>query len=420
MINKLAMRFIIVFLSMITFAQSESIFGKKDDNKIGYFALNTFMTVHEHKDSVNVHAYLSIPFTTLQFLKSDSGYFAIFEATVTIKDKQSGDQLNRRTWKDSIIVDEYIQTTNKKMFRVLYTSFIAVSEAYAVLGEVVDLETQFTGDTEIEVDATEYSDPLVLFPVIIIDSNDNELNMIDGWHPQLSRYQLFGNEGLKIYVCGRISPGNYTIQLDIQTLENNQLWSNRYEFFDTTNTFGQIIAIPDSAFSGFKVNLNTILTQENKIIEKQKIISLLKPGVSSQITDINSALDQMNYILTEDEKKLVKKGKAKDREKLFMSLWEKRDPTPYTQINELMNEFYERVHYTNVHFSDFQPGWQTDQGMIYILFGKPDTIDRSVSQDRRTVYEVWIYYLINKQFVFKDSNGFGDFRLETPYFLHPN
>jgi GWxTD domain-containing protein len=54
-----------------------------------------------------------------------------------------------------------------------------------------------------------------------------------------------------------------------------------------------------------------------------------------------------------------------------------RDPTPGTAENEMKEEHYRRIAYTNEHFSTAVglPGWKTDRGRIYISFGPPDEID---------------------------------------------
>ncbi len=369
---------------------------------------------------MNVHSYLSIPFTTLQFVKSDSGFFAAFQATVTIKNKDSKEQLNRRTWKDSIFVDDYIETTDRLMHRVLYASTVLPTGKYILTGEIIDLETQYNGNTKTEIQTEKYSKSPVIYPgVIVADKQGNGLNIFETWQPELTNVLLYEETGLNLYLCGRIDPGGYLIQLDISTLENENIWTNKYSYSGDGSSFEHVITIPDSVFTGFKVNLKTVLTQHGKESAETIIIPLMKPGISSQITNVTMALDQMKYILTKDEGTRVKKAKKSEREALFLSLWKTRDPSPNTVTNELMNEYYRRVEFANEHFSEFQPGWTSDQGMIYILFGKPDTIDRSTSYDRRTVYELWNYYSINKQFIFKDSNGFGDYRLDTPYFLTP-
>ena len=133
-------------------------------------------------------------------------------------------------------------------------------------------------------------------------------------------------------------------------------------------------------------------------------------------SNIDLALRQMKYTLTNKERNQLKGISKNERESMFYEFWKNRDPTPDTEYNELMEEYYERVYYSNEHFDAWQPGWETDRGMIYILFGPPDEIQRTnPSTSTSSLYQVWSYYRLNQQFIFKDQNGFGDFRLETPF-----
>ena len=132
--------------------------------------------------------------------------------------------------------------------------------------------------------------------------------------------------------------------------------------------------------------------------------------------DLDRAMKQMKYILTNEERKQLKGKSRKEKKKLFYDLWKDRDPTPKTEYNELMEEYYGRVWYANENFDAWAPGWETDMGMIYILFGPPDEIQRSnPTASNPAMYQVWHYYRLSKQFVFKDQNGFGDYRLDSPF-----
>ena len=164
------------------------------------------------------------------------------------------------------------------------------------------------------------------------------------------------------------------------------------------------------------MNVSVTLVQAKSVDTKEINLRMRKPGLSFFINNVEEALDQMRYIVTDEEYKLIKKSKRKERGKLFYQFWDDRDPTPGTITNELMDQYYYRVKYTNEKFAAFQPGWKTDMGMIYILFGPPD--DLEVYNDPLTRYysQRWHYYRMNKYFDFIDEQGFGDYRLTTPFF----
>ena len=79
-----------------------------------------------------------------------------------------------------------------------------------------------------------------------------------------------------------------------------------------------------------------------------------------------------------------------------------------------MIEYYRRIQTADERYSHFIDGWKTDMGMVYIIFGEPDQIERYPFQENTKPYEVWFYYGANKEYVFVDESGFGDYRLTTP------
>ncbi len=52
---------------------------------------------------------------------------------------------------------------------------------------------------------------------------------------------------------------------------------------------------------------------------------------------------------------------------------------------ELLRVYYKRVLYSNIYFTSYKEGWQTDRGMIYIVYGLPDYIFKSGQEEK------WIY-----------------------------
>ena len=168
--------------------------------------------------------------------------------------------------------------------------------------------------------------------------------------------------------------------------------------------------------NSLKNDFSIILTQNHKNNQKKISFSKYKSGISSYIKNIDLAIKQMKYIIDNDKNEHANKKFRKDKENLFYSLWKDMDPTPETEHNELMDEYYKRVSYANENFDGWKDGWETDRGMIYILFGPPDQVERTnPSMSNSTLYQIWTYNRINKQFIFKDQNGFGDFRLDSPF-----
>ncbi len=103
----------------------------------------------------------------------------------------------------------------------------------------------------------------------------------------------------------------------------------------------------------------------------------------------------------------------------FRDFWKQHDPTPLTPENELRDEYYRRVAYTNKKYRSVgEKGWESDRGWVYIILGPPDTIDRNPSLNNaglpgKTIkaIQVWSYYQHEMQLIFYDDTGFGRFLL---------
>src|SRR3984957_19118329 len=82
------------------------------------------------------------------------------------------------------------------------------------------------------------------------------------------------------------------------------------------------------------------------------------------------------YIITDEEKTAFKRlATDEEREQFIEQFWLRRDPTPDTAENEFKEEHYRRIAYSNDHYASGIPGWKTDRGRIYIVYGPPDEIE---------------------------------------------
>jgi GWxTD domain-containing protein len=138
----------------------------------------------------------------------------------------------------------------------------------------------------------------------------------------------------------------------------------------------------------------------------------------------------VTYIITDEEKKAFKKLATDDeRERFIEEFWRRRDPDPDTDENEFKEEYYERIAYANENFASGIPGWKTDRGRIWIMYGKPDgreTHPMGGSYDRPSYegggntstypFETWFYRYLpgvgsGIEIEFVDPTGSGEYRI---------
>jgi GWxTD domain-containing protein len=86
--------------------------------------------------------------------------------------------------------------------------------------------------------------------------------------------------------------------------------------------------------------------------------------------------EDVRWIITDEEQKAFKLlSNDEERDQFIEAFWQRRDPTPDTVENEYKEEHYRRIEYANEHFAAGIPGWKSDRGRIYIMYGPADEID---------------------------------------------
>ena len=86
--------------------------------------------------------------------------------------------------------------------------------------------------------------------------------------------------------------------------------------------------------------------------------------------------EDVRWIIMDEERSAFKQlSNDEERDNFIEAFWQRRDPTPDTIENEFKEEHYRRMAYANEHFPAGIPGWKTDRGRMYIMYGPPDEIE---------------------------------------------
>ena len=388
---------------------------KKLKSNVEKFVLAPFPDAVD-SDSVKVVTFMEIPYHSLQFIKKESSYNAYYQASISIR-YYKGNEINNITWTDSIQVELYTDTRSTMKNRKHHVDFnVPLGEKYELIGELQDLDTRKKGLLKKNIDfRTLREKPSLLKPIFMLDLPGN-WGFNSGKIPTRGfRVREIGL-GVDMKISGFVEKSDYQVSIYLTNGTANDSLIQKFSGDGQLGYFSENIFIPSAKFNSIKNDFRILLKQGKKKNEQEISFTRYKPGFSGYVYDVEIAMKQMKYILSNDERKELKNKDKQDKEQLFYQIWKKRDPTPETEQNELMEEYFQRVEYVNEHFSGWQPGWETDRGMIYILFGPPDEIQRtSPSAGNSTIYQIWNYLKVSKQFVFRDQNGFGDYRLDTPF-----
>ena len=112
------------------------------------------------------------------------------------------------------------------------------------------------------------------------------------------------------------------------------------------------------------------------IPEKQKKANAKALKVELSKTYKKWLAEDVAWIITDEERAaFMQLSNDEERDQFIEAFWQRRDPTPDTEENEFKEEHYRRIAYANEHYAAGIPGWKTDRGRIYIVFGPPDEIE---------------------------------------------
>lgn len=215
---------------------------------------------------------------------------------------------------------------------------------------------------------------------------------------------------------GPQKPQPYLLKYEIEHLASAFLHQET-----TTVTLGsEVFSVFDSvALAGFPAgDYSLVITLLDKDQIKAKIerpfqiewsfFNLLK-------SDYAKAIEQLRYIASPEEIKKLKQTPEDQRLSSWLEFWKSKDPTPNTPQNELRDEYYRRLRYVNQNFTlPTKEGWETDMGMVYMVYGHPDEVEKHPFDQEVQAFQKWYYYKNNRVFLFIDR-GDGEYELQPPY-----
>ena len=114
-------------------------------------------------------------------------------------------------------------------------------------------------------------------------------------------------------------------------------------------------------------------TRNSPKIKSRKIKRTLKELDTPYKTWLN---EDVVYIISPEERSpFLQLATNEEREQFIEQFWLRRSSNPDLPDNDFKEEHYRRIAYANEHFASGIPGWKTDRGRIYIIWGKPDEIE---------------------------------------------
>jgi len=369
-----------------------------------------------------VDIYVEIPLKNMEFKKSKTiknTYISKFDLNIDVKDK-AGNVIYNNISKEEVSTQETGQEYLSQNSQILTRNMFLPPGDYEVFVSVYEQGTKNKTEKKRELKVEDYSTPpLSISDVMIVSrlsSNDGKkiitpdvgrnVAAIDTFY--LFYYVYKNNDDEKIELnCRILDPEKKEVYTKTETIDVTNGLSFQNQVF---------MPVPTSEFGYGKYTIEITAASSNYNSAADSWFENLSLDLPLPMKDIDILVEQLQYIAKGDEMDHIRDAKSDvEKQKRFLDFWKKKDPSPNTKRNEVMQEYYRRINAANKFFGNvYTAGWRTDMGMVYIIFGEPNNIERHPYEMDSKPYEVWEYFQDNKQFVFIDNTGFGDYRLVSP------
>jgi GWxTD domain-containing protein len=387
----------------------------------------TVQLIPKSSTEISVSYLYRIPYNQVIFEKDGNSFNASVRVLVEV---MKDEELVKRNFEDKKITVTDFDITQSKSVAIEGVINLEVGAVeYVVRGVVSDLNShKELRLAPVNINGMNYLESGIFTPVVINfgESNCNGKNM-----------PLVVNHGGTIPFSSQdyqlvIPVTDTTLEQISIELKNNDDEPYTYTLTESYITKISIVECNDKLFVGQGNNVlltkNFILRSFSKYLHEGVVVATVKINEDGDEQDFSIgvawlnkpislrqpefAIEMLKYIENEELVSNLLDEDEDDYQKVLHQYWKQYDPTPETEYNELMEEYYSRIDYAALEFRGISKnnGLSTDRGKIYIKHGKPDNIERA-SNSQGYVVETWVYKILNQTFVFVDKQGTGNFIL---------
>ncbi|WP_234571828.1 GWxTD domain-containing protein [Rhodohalobacter sp. 614A] len=376
--------------------------------------------------------------------------FEVYEGMASRRSSDTGQSLFRDAWQDTLWVDTYEKTTSRSDYTQGFMSTTLGPGEYHYELQMIRSNMPAMADRRNSRPDREMPSPKRNFEITGYEGSDNpEFMLLKSFETDENSFSAtFYNYGNNI-LYGQ----NYSILVRIPETASENAGSLSLKLYRLTGganadskelrhtveispeeliRFGEVSFTHSEDEIGFHTNISddgalyayaqipnqnfensryriALENSESGEVLGEKMIQSQWLDMPVSLYNLDVAINMLRFIVSDNTLDEIDSGSDTEKERKFREFWAQRDPTQDTEFNELMTEFYKRIDYAYNEFSSLQvPGFETDQGKAYILYGEPDNIERRMPTNAPT-REIWVYP--NKTLIFEATTGFGDFEL---------
>jgi len=421
-------KFLYIFFPICLFIHTFSFAQNFKNEAVEKFYFDAVVFEGDTLNSGRLDILVLVPYQTLNFIKSGNIFGASYEIEITISDTLGNKIESSRTDK-TIREEEYFVTRGGTgQFDFSQTIFYLKPGKYRVSTTISDKFSKQSWDKNRIITVLDFGEYDFSLSGILLLNSVEEVNGKFKITPHIS--DNIGNLSSGFFIFFEANKTRYSGDSVDYVWE---IYNSKSELIAFSNrirkaipkiknqTFIKVPKVDELINGAYLFKLIALEPDTTSDVTKSKILAITQRTINytrtfggNVLEDISVAIRQLRYIAYQTDIDYINEGSTiAEKQKRFETFWKKLDPSPGTDRNEAFEEYYSRIDYANKSFKSFQDGWMTDKGMVYIIFGPPYTSERQNNYNDARIYEKWTY-MNNREFIFADNSGFGDFRLVRP------
>lgn len=242
------------------------------------------------------------------------------------------------------------------------------------------------------------------FELYNFTNSDNYKNLI-------LEKKLVNSKNKVLLSKNKIVKTNFSSSVDVGVINLKKYPSDKYHYeISLLDDAKNILASSQKEF--YLINPSVIDSEQVQIYNTAFLTSEF--GIMEE-KELDDHFDLAKYIATDQEKDQYEElDSINAKRKFLFNFWVKRDDQPETPQLELLEKYKSLVDYANLNFRTLgKKGYRTDRGRVYLIYGKPDQIERYTSDSELKPYVIWYYHSIEGgvNFIFGDIKGYSDYNL---------
>ena len=376
-------------------------------------------------ENSELRVYTKIPYSSLTFISKNNSFYAEYELSVEIYDK-NGELFKGDTKFEDYQTWNYADTESEDVYKILSTRLPINPGENTIIVILEDVISRSMNERSLKIKVNKWEkDKLRITNVILskeVEISNYEIMEYTPFIPGI--IPKTGTDYFSYFeIISPVLGEEYSVEVELRSKNRRRnLTIFKNKFTKTADekkiNIATDLTVHDLLTGTYEINYK-IKSESQGETKLSKTFFVTWIGHPVDEEDLVLALEQMKYAFDKVMFQDLDKLNFEEKLELFTSIWDMYDPSPYSAGNGFQEGYYRRVRFANEEFTQYKDGWKTDRGMIYILFGPPNQVFYSDFVSFEKASQQWVYYNNGIFFTFFDDHNTGDFLLKVPYDYEP-